>query len=174
MTNDVKAIPARKNMSRPAYADIPGPISAADADGESQATRAFTMPEATLPEPPKATPPLPVRPYPIRTYTVDAVSPAGFPVHLAFSDLTIEQFEQKIAKLQEIGYTAPAMATPAADPTGWRTLPDGTPLCPKHNVPMRKRERQGDAWWSHNAGSKDAPLYCKGYAGPDSPGYEVD
>jgi hypothetical protein len=54
----------------------------------------------------------------------------------------------------------------------WRALPDGTPICPKHNVPMRLREKQGDSWRSHNtAGEGESPCYCKGYAGKDSPGW---
>lgn len=62
---------------------------------------------------------------------------------------------------------------PAAQTQEWQRLPDGTPICPKHHAPMRAREKQGDSWWSHNVGTKDAPVYCKGYHGKDSPGYEV-
>ncbi|MEI8165000.1 MAG: hypothetical protein WCG26_01435 [Chloroflexales bacterium] len=54
----------------------------------------------------------------------------------------------------------------------WQTLPDGTPICPKHGTPMRKREKQGDVWHSHNMGTEDSPCYCKGYRGADSPGYD--
>jgi hypothetical protein len=59
-------------------------------------------------------------------------------------------------------------------PASWQTLPDGTPLCPKHKIPMRLREKQGDQWYSHSVG-KDAggkEIYCKGYHGKDSPGWE--
>jgi hypothetical protein len=54
----------------------------------------------------------------------------------------------------------------------WRTLPDGTPICPKHSVPMRKREKQGDEWYSHSVEVNGKQCYCKGYAGKDSPGWE--
>lgn len=54
----------------------------------------------------------------------------------------------------------------------WQTTPDGRPICPKHGVPMKAREKQGDTWYSHNVGTEDKPCYCKGYAGPDSPGWE--
>lgn len=68
--------------------------------------------------------------------------------------------------LETAGYAAPA-------PQQWQTLPDGTPICPKHNTPMRKREKQGDEWWSHRVfGSNGEELFCKGYHGKDSPGYE--
>lgn len=62
------------------------------------------------------------------------------------------------------------LAPPARE---WRTLPDGTPICPKHGVPMRLREKQGDTWHSHAVEAPDGTIcYCKGYAGKDSPGYE--
>lgn len=57
-------------------------------------------------------------------------------------------------------------------PRAWRTLPDGTPLCPKHDVPMRLRKKQGDEWWSHDmADEGEAPCYCKGHPGKGSPGW---
>jgi len=77
--------------------------------------------------------------------------------------------DQLCDMLDKRGYAAQAQTQE------WQTLPDGTPICPKHHTPMRKRERQGDTWYSHSAG-KDADgkdVYCKGYAGKDSPGYEV-
>src|ERR687885_603296 len=48
--------------------------------------------------------------------------------------------------------------------TAWQTTPEG--------APMRKRERQGDTWYSHNAGAEGEDLWCRGYPGKDSPGYE--
>ena len=78
--------------------------------------------------------------------------------------------DQLCDMLDKRGYQA------AAQTQEWQTLPDGTPICPKHHTPMRKRERQGDTWYSHSAGKgpdgKD--IYCKGYHGKDSPGYEVE
>lgn len=68
--------------------------------------------------------------------------------------------------LEKRGYSAPAQTQE------WQRLPDGTPICPKHHAPMRAREKQGDTWYSHNVGTKDQPIYCKGYHGKDSPGYE--
>ncbi len=54
----------------------------------------------------------------------------------------------------------------------WQTTPDGRPICPKHRTPMKQREKQGDIWHSHNVGTEDEPCYCKGYPGPDSPGWD--
>jgi hypothetical protein len=61
---------------------------------------------------------------------------------------------------------------PVRSATAWQTTPTGEPICPKHGVPMRKRERQGDTWFSHNAGSEGEELWCRGYPGKDSPGWE--
>lgn len=143
---------------RKVYQPLAGPITADDAEQEPAETRTFSA--------------LPICPYPRRQYTIDAVSPAGFPVHLTFADIKLTELSEHIAALARLGYTPPAAPTSA--PAEWRTLPDGTPICPKHNTPMRQREKQGDAWWSHNVGTKDKPIYCKGYHGKDSPGYEVD
>src|SRR4051812_47841936 len=57
--------------------------------------------------------------------------------------LTLDQFCDILDKR---GYAAEAQTQE------WQTLPDGTPICPKHHTPMRKRERQGDTWYSHSAG----------------------
>jgi len=54
-----------------------------------------------------------------------------------------------------------------------KTTPDGTPICPKHGVPMRKREKQGDEWYSHNMGTEDDPWWCRGHKHATSPGWEV-
>lgn len=49
--------------------------------------------------------------------------------------------------------------------------PEGLPICPKHRVPMTQREKQGDTWFSHNMGTKDSPIWCRGYASNASPGW---
>jgi len=68
--------------------------------------------------------------------------------------------------LDHAGYAPPT-------PAEWRKLPGGTPLCPKHQTPMRMRNKQNDTWWSHRVYGPDGEeLWCKGYHGKDSPGYE--
>jgi hypothetical protein len=91
--------------------------------------------------------------------TVEAFHKAGFRVTFA---TTAAKVDGAVSWLQKRGFNAERAP---------RTTPDGTPLCPKHNVPMRKREKQGDAWYSHNVGTEERPLWCKGYAGTDSPGW---
>lgn len=59
-------------------------------------------------------------------------------------------------------------------PMTYDLTPEGLPICPKHNVVMSRREKQGDVWYSHNAGSEDNEVYCRGYKGKQSPGYDLD
>lgn len=99
-----------------------------------------------------------------RVYTVSAVSPAGWPVSIAFADINLKEFEDRLAHLEQRGYRPPA--------SDWPTTPEGLPICRKHGVPMKKREKQGDVWHSHNMGTEKEPCYCRGYAGKDSPGWE--
>ena len=64
----------------------------------------------------------------------------------------------------------------AADPppTRFDLTPDGDPICPKHRAPMRCRQKQGDTWHSHKIlGPGGEELFCRGYAGAESPGYAV-
>lgn len=52
--------------------------------------------------------------------------------------------------------------------------PDGQPICPRHGAVMRTREKQGDEWHSHKVTDRHGKEhYCRGYRGPDSPGYDV-
>jgi hypothetical protein len=46
-------------------------------------------------------------------------------------------------------------------PPEWARTPEGDPICPKHLVPMKKREKQGDVWHSHNVGTEAEPCYCR-------------
>ena len=59
-------------------------------------------------------------------------------------------------------------------PTEWQRTPEGLPICRKHAVAMKAREKQGDMWHSHNVGTEKDPLWCRGYAGKDSPGWEYE
>ena len=53
---------------------------------------------------------------------------------------------------------------------------EGLPICTRHAVPMRQREKQGDTWYSHSVTDPTTGeiLYCKGRPGKDSPGWQVD
>lgn len=54
----------------------------------------------------------------------------------------------------------------------WQRTPEGEPICPKHGAVMPLREKQGDTWHSHNVGTEDTPIYCRGYASKNSPGWD--
>ena len=56
----------------------------------------------------------------------------------------------------------------------WPRTPEGVPICPKHAEVMSQREKQGDTWYSHKVfGEHGEVLYCRGYPGKSSPGYQV-
>lgn len=66
----------------------------------------------------------------------------------------------------------PVEAIPS--PIEWSRTADGEPICPVHRTVMRKRDKQGDVWHSHGVTAPDGrKLYCRGYPGPDSPGYHL-
>lgn len=117
-----------------------------------------TLPDPSLPAPDDDAPEMP------RIEIRTTVEHRGRSFTIVANGYTLDAFCDILDKR---GYT------PAAQTQEWQTLPDGTPICPKHHAPMRKRERQGDTWYSHNVAAEGAaPVYCKGYHGKDSPGYE--
>lgn len=63
---------------------------------------------------------------------------------------------------------------PEPKPLTWERTAEGIPICPRHRVPMRLREKQGDQWYSHNVGQEGSEMWCRGYPGPNSPGYDVE
>ena|SRR5438105_2712236 len=99
--------------------------------------------------------------------TLTALHPEGFEICVQVASL--DAVEPTIADLLQRGYR------PARSGDLWARTPEGLPLCPKHRVPMRERLKQGDTWHSHavvhpHTGEE---LYCRGYAGPSSPGWAV-
>lgn len=144
-----------------------GRVVASNAIANQRARRAdTTTPLATeqLPDPPKREePPTQAESKkPLITLST-TVQHRGRVITISATDITVDRF---CDLLDRAGHAAPA-------PAQWHTLPDGTPLCPKHQVPMRKREKQGDLWWSHRVFNADGEeVFCKGYHGKDSPGYE--
>lgn len=141
----------------------PGRYEPADTTTPLKVGRA---PLEQLPEPPAQVAPKAEKA--ARRITVQTtVEHRGRSFTISAEGMTLDQF---CDLLDERGYAAQAQTQE------WQTLPDGTPICPKHHTPMRKRERQGDTWYSHSAGkgSDGKDIYCKGYHGKDSPGSEVD
>ena len=96
--------------------------------------------------------------------TIIAFHPSGFEIRF---DVTLDDIPSMITKLSKRHYQPSRAIVYTAD---------GLPLCPKHGVPMQKREKQGDTWYSHKLAD---PLtgevtYCRGYAGPSSLGYAIE
>ena len=104
--------------------------------------------------------------------TVTAVHPtSGFEMQLHLQVQDLDAIESTMADLVQRGYRPTAGAG-----DGWQRTPTGDPLCPKHRVVMRQREKQGDTWYSHAVVHPQTgeELWCRGYdAGPSSPGWGV-
>jgi len=142
-----------KDIARRSYRRPIGNVSADAAETEPESDR-LAFPE---PEPVKTAETSKIE---LRT----TVEHRGRTFTIVATGYTLDQF---CDLLERRGYAPPAQTQE------WQRLPDGTPICPKHHAPMRAREKQGDTWYSHNVGTKEKPVYCKGYHGKDSPGYEV-
>jgi hypothetical protein len=53
--------------------------------------------------------------------------------------------------------------------------PEGLPICSRHQVVLRRREKQGDEWFSHRVTLADgSTAFCKGRPGKDSPGWDIE
>lgn len=120
------------------------------------------VPLATLPSPPAAEPTKAARRFSLQT----PITYRGREITIVAEGMTLDQF---CDLLDDRGYAAPAPL-----PSAPSALPENYKYCSKHDAAMPPRERQGDSWNSHNVGTKDKPVYCKGYRGSDSPGYEVE
>jgi hypothetical protein len=99
--------------------------------------------------------------------TLVALHPADFEVHLLVSGF--EDLDTTITDLVARGYR------PARSGDLYARTPEGLPLCPKHGVPMRERNKQNDTWYSHAMVHPQTgeELYCRGHAGSNSPGWEI-
>lgn len=155
--------------ARRPYADVTAP---AVAEAEPLAFLEATLPAdlkpvgAESPAPAPAEQPAPA--YPTRAVTLH-LTYHGVPVDLYRADLAVETIEKLVDQITR----REGWAAAGGEGSGWHTLPDGTPICPKHNTPMRQRNKQNDTWWSHRVyGPEGEELWCKGYHGKDSPGYE--
>lgn len=175
MSNDLKAIrPQARNVN------TPRPLISTAAEqiiDDAKRRRADTTtplighaPLETLPDPPAAAPVEKTdKKKPVVTLSA-TVEHRGRLITITVADVTVDRFCDLLDASQ---YANPAPQLLAAPITTADDLPDGYKLCRKHGAPMKPRSRQGDTWNSHNVGTADKPCWCKGYAGPDSPGYEV-
>lgn len=125
--------------------------------------------EAQAPADPQATPP--PRPASGRPGVPTDVRVAGqiegYEVTITLHLDSISRLFACVRHLREQGLTQ-------RRPLTWEYTADNLPICPRHHVVMRRREKQGDVWHSHAVTSSDGEeLYCRGYPGPDSPGFAV-
>lgn len=102
--------------------------------------------------------------------SITALHPSGFAVVIHLHNKEYDEVDATIHALELLGYRP---TSGAGD--GWQHTAEGIPLCPKHKVPMRLRQKQGDEWWSHQVIDvrTGEELYCRGYAGPTSPGWAL-
>jgi len=101
--------------------------------------------------------------------SIEAISPAGYVVRLE------TEAEDPLRLLVDLDEMEDILIGHGYAPSGQLPLsPDGLPVCPRHRVTMFKREKQGDEWFSHRVWADGRELWCKGRAGPDSPGWEVN
>lgn len=101
--------------------------------------------------------------------SITAIHPAGYTIEFHLQNKGYDEVDATIHALEQLGYR------PTGSGDGWQRTPEGHPLCPRHHVPMRLRQKQGDEWWSHQVvdARTGEELYCRGYAGPSSPGWDV-
>lgn len=96
---------------------------------------------------------------------VYAVHPAGYLVEFALDEG--EHLADAVEVLVEREYRP-------SHGDAWPRTPDGLPICPKHGEVMAQREKQGDTWFSHKVtDAAGEVLFCRGYPGKSSPGWEV-
>ncbi|MFZ1399233.1 MAG: hypothetical protein WAS33_20175 [Candidatus Promineifilaceae bacterium] len=95
--------------------------------------------------------------------TIIAFHPTGYELHIP---VTFEELPATMRRLASRGYT------PSREPV---LTAEGLPICPRHGVPMQQRSKQGDLWFSHKLTHPETgeTMYCRGYAGASSPGYDV-
>jgi hypothetical protein len=102
------------------------------------------------------------------TCSITAVHANGFEVAMRLQVPSLDALEPMIAELTARGYR------PARTGDTWQRTPEGLPICPKHGAVLRERLKQGDSWHSHAVITQSGEeLYCRGYPGPSSPGWEV-
>jgi hypothetical protein len=98
---------------------------------------------------------------------IKTLSPNNYEVTWEFDDVTEETMPRLERGLSAAGYRPTGIPVVSAD---------GLPMCPRHGVVMRQREKQGDTWYSHSVVDHvtgEVLGYCKGRPGSDSPGWDM-
>jgi hypothetical protein len=97
---------------------------------------------------------------PIKTRVRGAIR--GFDIEIEFGLERLSSIERAIDALTSLGLQPREIERDAA----------GLPLCPRHHVVMREREKQGDSWYSHRVCLADGrEFWCRGRPGADSAGW---
>lgn len=95
--------------------------------------------------------------------TIIAFHPSGFEIRFevelgGVANMVHRLVQRRYRPSRELTYTA-----------------EGLPVCPRHGVPMQKRTKQNDTWFSHKVTDPKSGevIYCRGYASPSSPGFDI-
>lgn len=101
--------------------------------------------------------------------SITAIHPSGFTIEIHLHNKGYDEVDATIYALEQLGYR------PTGSGDGWQRTPAGEPICPKHQVVMRLRQKQHEEWWSHRVihPQTGEELFCKGYKSPSSPGWEI-
>jgi hypothetical protein len=93
--------------------------------------------------------------------TINAIHPSGFTIEIHLQNKGYDELDATIDALEQLGYRP---TTGAGEQ--WARTPTGEPICPKHQVVMRLRQKQHEEWWSHRVINRQTgeELYCKGSA----------
>ena len=95
--------------------------------------------------------------------TIIAFHPTGFEVRF---DVDLGEIAGMVRRLEQRHYRPSRELSYTAE---------GLPFCPRHGVPMQKRTKQNDTWFSHKVTDPTSGEvgYCRGYASPSSPGFDI-
>jgi hypothetical protein len=104
---------------------------------------------------------------PFEKIVIHAITEDGWPVDFELAPAK-GILDEAVAYLQARGFSPAPTATDSKE-LQWTA--EGLPICPKHGEIMKKREKQGDTWYSHNVEANGQKHYCRGYAGKSSPGW---
>lgn len=101
---------------------------------------------------------------------IRTTSPRGYQVTFESEEDTSEGLLRALPDLENLirgaGYLPNGQAPQS---------PEGLPICTRHNEVMRLRQKQGADWYSHKMINDNGEiLWCKGRAGADSPGWDVN
>lgn len=93
---------------------------------------------------------------------------------MSYQDEVLGQLKAQTALLSTISKKLEALGDAQQGNSAYQWTPEGLPICGKHQEVMPKREKQGDAWFSHRIVVEGKELFCRGYASKSSPGWNIE